>query len=429
MLAVFAGIVLVVTTALIGWRLIDERVDIFLWFPPLLAGWEPHIGPGTGPALVTAALIVLYGPRCAQRMGWRGLLAAAWAASAAWTMFLALVDGYQRGIADRLTSRDEYLHDVWRVDDIPRMLREFSGHILTDQPDHWTTHVGAHPPGAFLLFVWLDRIGLGGGGAAGIVCVLLGASACVAVAVTLRAVGREDFARTVLPFSVLLPGAVWVGVSADGVLAAVLAWSVALLAIGVTRRGWRADLAAVVGGMLFGFAVHLSYGLVLGGLLVLAVLALSPRWRPALFAALGVVIVVAVFVASGFWWFTGYQLTTIIYADSITKTRPYSYFLWANLAATLFVIGPATVAGLRRTAARPHILGKAAGLLVAAALVAILVADVSGMSKGEVERIWLPFAVWLIVACGALPEAQRRWWLTGQALLALLVNHLLFTPW
>ena len=128
------------------------------------------------------------------------------------------------------------------------MLATFADHILTDQPVHWTTHVGAHPPGVFLVYVVLDRIGLGGGGAAGVVTVLVGASACAAVAVTLRALGAEDVARAALPFGVLLPGAVWVGVSADGMFAAVLAWGVALLAVGRhaaagcgrTRRRWPA---------------------------------------------------------------------------------------------------------------------------------------------------------------------------------------------
>ena len=78
---------------------------------------------------------------------------------------------------------------------VREMLATFADHILTDQPVHWTTHVGAHPPGVFLFYVVLDRVGLGGGGAAGVVTVLVGASACVAVAVTLRALGAEDVAR------------------------------------------------------------------------------------------------------------------------------------------------------------------------------------------------------------------------------------------
>jgi hypothetical protein len=68
-------------------------------------------------------------------------------------------------------------------------------------------------------------------------------------------------------------------------------------------------------------------------------------------------------------------------------------------------------------------------LLASAALAAVLLADVSGMSKGEVERIWLPFAVWLVVPCGLLPRRQIGYWLAAQALLALAVNHLLLTVW
>jgi hypothetical protein len=61
--------------------------------------------------------------------------------------------------------------------------------------------------------------------------------------------------------------------------------------------------------------------------------------------------------------------------------------------------------------------------------VMILVADVSGLSKAEVERIWLPFAVWLLPLTAMLPPATRRWWLAGQAVVALTVNHLVLTVW
>jgi hypothetical protein len=56
-------------------------------------------------------------------------------------------------------------------------------------------------------------------------------------------------------------------------------------------------------------------------------------------------------------------------------------------------------------------------------------ADLSGLSKAEVERIWLPFAVWLIAGAALLPARDRRGWLAAQAAAALLVNHLLFTTW
>ena len=49
------------------------------------------------------------------------------------------------------------------------------------------------------------------------------------------------------------------------------------------------------------------------------------------------------------------------------------------------------------------------------------------MSKAEVERIWLPFSVWTCLACAELPHPRR--WLAAQAIVALLVNHLLLTVW
>ena len=103
----------------------------------------------------------------------------------------------------------------------------------------------------------------------------------------LRALGAEDVARAALPFGVLLPGAVWVGVSADGMFAAVLAWGVALLAVGATGRGVRADAAAVTGGVLLGSTLYLSYGLALGLFLPAAVLAVTRRWRAAVLAGAG----------------------------------------------------------------------------------------------------------------------------------------------
>jgi len=421
-LAAVSGAALgVVAAALVGRALLADGVNIFLPFPPLLAEWLPHVGPGTPAAVAVAVLVVARGPALSARLAWGPLLAAGYAAAVTWTVALALVDGWRRGVVERLSSSQEYLHDVPRVTDVAAMLRTFADHILTDRPGFWTTHVGAHPPGALLTFVWLDRLGLGGGGPAGVVVMLVGASAPIAVAVAVRALGAEDVARRALPFGVLLPGAVWVGVSADGMFAAVLAWGVALLAVACARP--RADVVAVLAGVLLGWCLYLSYGLVLGALPALAVLVATRGVRAGALAAVGALAVVAAFTASGFWWFTGFERVQVIYAASIAATRPYAYFVWANLAAVLFALGPAAVAGLRRARGLPA----RAALLTAAGVAAILLADLSGMSKGEVERIWLPFAVWLVIPCALLP--RPRYWLAAQAVLALAVNHLLLTVW
>ena len=255
----------------------------------------------------------------------------------------------------------------------------------------------------------------------------IGASAGTAVAVAARAAGHEDLARAALPFAVLFPGAVWVGVSADGMFAAVLAWGVALLVVAVAASGARAAVAAAAGGLLLGLTCYLSYGLVLGGLVAAPVALVALRRRriaPVAVAVIAAALVAAAFTLAGFSWFDGLAKVRVIYAASIAAGRPYSYFVWANLAAFALAVGPAAVAGVRRMLAGPRDLPF---LLVAGALAAMLVADVSGLSKAEVERIWLPFGIWTVLACARLPRARR--WLAAQAVLALLVNHLLLTTW
>ncbi|MEV4619004.1 hypothetical protein AB0J74_09910, partial [Asanoa sp. NPDC049573] len=78
-------------------------------------------------------------------------------------------------------------------------------------------------------------------------------------------------------------------------------------------------------------------------------------------------------------------------------------------------------AAVRDRAALPAV------LLPLAAATVIALGDLSGLSKAEVERIWLPFLVWLLPAVALLPARNHRWWLAGQALTAMAVNHLLWT--
>ena len=445
--AATAAALLVAAAAGIGVALAAAGVPILLPAPPLLAEWMPHVGPGTVPAVLVAVLVVTGGPTVAQRLGGRTLLLVAYVASLAWTMSLALVDGFAAGFADRLTSVTEYLHEVPRITDIPVFLQRFTSLIPNGQPGFWTTHVAGHPPLATLVFVWLDRLGLGGGIPASTVVVLVGCSAPVAVAVTLRALDADALARRYLPFGVLFPGAVWVGVSADGMFAAVLAWGVALTALACARdapgRRVGAALIGLAAGLVLGAALFLNYGFVVALTLPLAVVLLTRSWRPVLPAALGTGAVAAGFAAAGFWWLDGYHALVLRYSQpgEFGGLRPYSYFVWANLGALVLVVGLAAAVGIRRVLAGlpgrvrevRHDAGTSPELvltaLVVAALLAVAVADVSGMSKGEVERIWLPFAVWLVPAAALLPRSSVRWWLAAQAVLALAVNHLLFTTW
>ncbi|WP_374113059.1 hypothetical protein [Streptomyces sp. CNZ748] len=433
--AVAAAAALVLVAALVGTRIQNRYGTLRVGWPPLVGNWMPHVGPGTPAAIAVAVAVVAYGPALAARLPWRRLLLTVWGGALAWTWSLALVDGWSRGVAGRLTTRHEYLQVVGRWQDIPATLRDFHAHILIGTPDNWPAHVAGHPPGATLTFVLLDRIGLGGGGWAGAFVITAGTTAAVAVLVTVRRLADEGLARRAAPFLVLAPAAVWTGTSADGWFAAVAAWALALLALAVT--GCRPAWTGLGSGLLFGLTLYLSYGLTLVAVIAAAVLLLGTRrLRPLPYVAAGSLVVPAVFTALGFDWWEAYRLLVTRYYQGAGGVRPYGYWIWANLACTVLVVGPATVAGLRRgggvllgTARTALLRGPAPrlALLVGSALLALLIADLSGMSKAETERIWLPFALWLLPAGSFLPGP--RGWLAGQAAVALLLNHLVLTGW
>ncbi|WP_408637770.1 hypothetical protein [Nocardia bovistercoris] len=426
LVAVGAAIVLVAAAFIVP-RIAGEqwRLSLYAAAAPIFGSWLPHIGWGTVPAIVLAAAVVVAGPAAAARLSWPRLLVTGYVAAVGWALSLALVDGWRRGFAERFTDPNEYLHEVPGVTDIPAMLRGFADRILDFQPDSWTTHVSGHPPGALLFFVLLDRVGLGGPTPAALACLLIGCSAIPAVAVAFDALGVREHARAALPYLVLAPAALWIAVSADAMFMAVAAWAVAILAVAARRAS--APLA-VAAGVLFGLTVFLNYGLVLMALPAVAVLIAGKTMRPLGYALAGAAAVVAAFALAGFWWLDGYHLVVERYYQGIATTRPFAYWWWGNLAATVCAIGLASVAALTRVPARLRA-GDPAAILITAALCAVLLADASGLSKAETERIWLPFDIWLLAAPAFLPRPAARIWLTVQAAGTLLLVHLLLTNW
>jgi hypothetical protein len=411
-----------------------QQIRDFAGTAPIFGWWNAHIGWGTIPALLIGGAVVWWGQTVARRLPWRALIFGTWAVSALWAFSLAMIDGWQRGLAGRLTARHEYLRQVPTITDIPEALRTFSGRILDFQPDSWITHVSGHPPGALLTFVWLDRIGLGGGAWAGLLCLLAGSSAAAAIIVAVRALADEATARAAAPFVAVAPTAIWIAVSADGYFAGVAAWGIALLALAVSGTARRPALAAAAAGLVLGWAIFVNYGLGLMALPAVAVLLTAKDCRaalrvllPAVAAALAVV---AAFAFAGFWWFDGYHLVQERYWQGIADNRPFQYWAWANLASVVCAIGLGSVAALGRVFDIAA-LRRRSGLhvLVLGAVAAIVAADLSMLSKAETERIWLPFTVWLTAAGALLPPRSQRWWLALNVIGALALNHLILTNW
>jgi hypothetical protein len=410
------------------------RLYSFADTAPIFGWWNAHVGWGTVPAVAIGIAAVLWGQSAAARLPWRMLPWITWATACAWAFSLAMVDGWYRGFTHRLDAPHEYLRQVPTVTDIPEALRTFASRILDFQPDSWMTHVSGHPPGALLTFVWLDRIGLGGGAWAGLLCLLAGSSAAAAIVVAVRALADEGAARSAAPFVAVAPTAIWIAVSADGYFAGVAAWGVALLALAVRRAVRWPAVAAVGSGLLLGWGIFLNYGLGLMAVPAVAVLIAAVDWRaavgalvPAVLAALAIV---GVFALAGFWWFDGYLLVQERYWQGIANDRPFQYWSWANFASVVCAIGLGSVAGIGRVfdiAALKRRSGL--HLVVLGALLALVCADLSMLSKAEVERIWLPFTVWLTAAGALLPPRSQRWGLALNVAGALLLNHLILTNW
>ena len=412
----------------------QERFATHAGAAPIFGEWLIHASWGTGPAILLAVAAVAWGPLLAQRLSWRTLMLGTWATACAWAFALAMIDGWQRGFAGRLTTRDEYLSQVPSITDIPVAVRTFASRIVDYQPNSWTTHVSGHPPGALLTFVWLDRIGLHGGAWAALLCLLVGSSAAAAVLIAVRALADERTARRAAPFVAVAPTAIWVAVSADGYFAGVTAWGIALLAVAVHRPVRFPALTAAGAGLLLGWGVFLNYGLMLLGLPALAVLVSSRNWRAVLRAlgpaALTAIAVAVAFAVAGFHWFDGYALVQQRYWQGIAKDRPFQYWSWANLACVVCAIGLGSIAGISRLFDLAA-LGRRSGfhLVLCAMLAAIVCADLSMLSKAEVERIWLPFTIWLTAAPALLSVRSHRVWLALNAAGALLLNTIILTNW
>ncbi len=442
--APLVGLIYAVTLMFLAWMFPaawNWNVHMNSW-PPLHAEWQPRVGPGTIPSILLGVAGVVYADGLARMASWSMLLVSTYVVSVSWMVSLAMVDG-NNGIGVILDTGYEYLRTARTIDtwsEVSTMLREYVARIPGSQPDNWPVHLAGHPPGAVLFFVLLVALGLGSGLAAGWVVILVGATTPIAVLVTLRVLGAEDRARLASPFLVLGPAAIWMAVSADAVFAAFAAWGMCCLAIAAThptpRRlaGW-----GVLSGLLLGYCVMMSYGLPLLGFLALAILLVARNVRPLPWAAAAASSVVLAFFAAGFAWWEALPVMHDRQYSGVAQNRPQTYYLWGNLAALCWSAGPlmpaavVTTLGRRWSSWRNVVRGSSSVrvvvLLTVASLLMVVGADVSGASKGEVERIWLPFIPWLLLGTALLPASWRRAGLAIQVVVAVVIQHVFLTGW
>ncbi|WP_426574382.1 hypothetical protein [Aquihabitans sp. McL0605] len=423
-----------------AWKVaLPDRRAWKLQAAPLTGLFDRHLTPLTLTVLALGLVLARTLPGWCRRGSWRQVLVATAVVALGWGMALAVtrgVDGLDRGSS----SPHDYPAVVAQVDRVG--VRSFVD-TFTQEPvlRTYPIHVQGHPVGAALLFVGLDRVGLGGPRGAAAFTLLVSATAVVAVLLAVREVAGADAARRVAPFLALMPGVVWWVVSADALFATVAAWGIAL-AVLATRPGAtprRRAVLALGSGALWGIGVNLSYGLAPLVLVAIVVVVARRCWAVLGWAALGGAAVVAAFAAGGFWWFDGLAATKVRYDTGVAQYRPAGYFRWlGNPAAFGLAIGPAAWVAVLRVKDR------GLALLAGPALLAVAIADATGLSKAEVERIWLPFAPWVLVLAGGLVDrpagpARRSsspGWpalasglLVVQVVVAVAVETFVKTPW
>jgi methylthioxylose transferase len=414
--------VAVVVVALVWGTWAVAGSGVALRAAPLYGRWQWHPGWRLVPAATIGWLVVLGGPALARRVRGPMLPAFAGLAAAAWTLALAAADGWP-GVTEPLTTRHEYEPFAARTDDLGELLRQFAARL-----EDFPIHVQGHPPGPAALAWLLDRTALGGAGWLAAVAIAGWGTAVGGALMAVRALAGDGVARRAAPALVVLPAAVWAGTSLDALFAGLAATGLAVATLAAVRASKGRALAA---GFMLGMALLFSYG----AALVVAVAALvmaraGPTGRTARRSSVLAPFVVGVVVplgvsgmTAGFWWIEGLQATGHAYWSGIGGQRPAGYLtVVGNPAVLALATGPAVAVGLARVLTAAD---RSTRLLPGAVLGAVAVANLSQMSRGEVERIWLPFVPWLALTA----PGDRRGWLAVQASLALLLQAALVSAW
>lgn len=459
---------LVLVAAAIAFPLVTG-VDVkVLSFPPLFAEFRPRVGIGSIAAVAIAASVVVWGFRAAQRLPWQMLLMLTALVSVAWMLALDAIDGLSR-LGGELESAEEYLPTARQIADegffsgASSLLTGYVDRIPLASAHNLPVHLAGHPPGAVLFFALLVSLGLSSTYAIGLVVTLIAATIPLAIMCTCRNLGIEAHARTLAPFLATAPAAIWLAVSADAVFAAVGTWAIAALSAAVAvrsrldggrravtsriRAGWPAVSWSAVSGLMLGVGTSMNYGFPLLGAVVLAVFAVARSIRLLPWVIGGALLVVVIFTVAGFFWWEAYPVLNQRYWDGFASSRPPTYWMWANLAALICATGPGIGAGLvemmrgsRRAMfsrhsndaehsndAHRHL--RVVVLLASSAVVMVVVADLSNMSRAEVERIWLFMVPWLLISLAAVPVRARSWLLGLNLVFGLGLAHIAQSAW
>jgi len=404
--------------------------------PPLVGRDDPQVTAGLLVPVAVGAILVWFLPILTRRLAWRRVLVLIALVGVAWPVAVNVSRGLD-GLTDPVSRTDEYLVDVPLIGS-PRVFLD----QYVERIDDYSPHVRSHPPGFVLLLWGMDQLGLSGPGWVAALCIAGGAGAAAVVLWIVRRFVDEPTARAAAPFLVLAPSALWVASTADAWFALLGAGSMALVICAAHNDGRRRIALAVAGGIVFSVAAMSSYGLWLIWLIAAPTLLKRRAIDVGAIAGIVTVAILASLTGFGFNYLHAFRATQIEVAESVQSTRPTAFALFSNLAAFGLACGPAAAVALARLRDRRL------WLLVSGAVGAVVVANLSLLSKGEVERIWFPFGIWILAAGACLGFAaasaagagtdpvrtgvsltEARLWLGLQVATAIVIQTLVRTGW
>lgn len=404
-----------------GRALAKAHYEIKLDAAPFVGMWKWRIGPRLLLSVAVAAVAIAVLPAAAQRIRVRWLVVLCALFNALFAFVLAASDGW-RAVIGPVVDPTEYWIGVKTADPFSLFLRTYARQGL-----YFTVHVRGHPPGMMLLLILMRPLGLHSPWAAAALSFIGCGVTVIAVSVTVwRLVGVEA-ARRAAPLLAIAPFALWQGTSADAFYCGVASSAIALAAVAATREGARSRIAGFGAGVTIAGACFFTYGAVTLAPVFVAVVLITRTWRWLFAFVLGGAMVVLAFLWGGFWWLEGFRATQHHYWQGTAKFRPPVYFAVANVVVLCFAIGLPTLASLPNAVLRRTKLSA----LILSALVCVAFAEASQYSKGETERIWLIYMPWLVISGVAVANTKnrQRWWMTTQAVTAIVLQAALISKW
>lgn len=354
---------------------------------PFIGRYRIKLDAGTlvAPAVALSVLAAVRS-RWHERVSWRWLLIGGYAASVAWALGLAFVDG-GNGLASPVDGPDEYLPDVSAVHGDPiGFLSSFVGHATSAD---YTIATRQHPPGPVLLLWALRHIGFTRPATLGLTITLIGCATVPLVAMCVRSLCGQLAARRLVPVLALAPYTVWLAVSMDAVTMTLCAAAITCGVLAGERD--RSSWWAVPSGLLLGVGALFSYSAGWLGITVLVLYFVRRRPKLIMIAGIAALLPLGLVRLAGFVWPDGLTAAQADFSLRVGPQRSWVLWIFLDLVVLVMACGPAIVAAgrkLRRSPGWPFLVG---------AVLAVGFALGSGLSRGEVERSWLPFYPWLLV--------------------------------